>query len=139
MNKKINPVLFPGINASLMYDNELKKIKIKNEDKKEIIKERVIEFTGISWEKIESKYRDRPIVKARQLFHYFMREYTTYGLSEIAIFTKNDHSLLYNSFKSVSDQKDVDKHYRTDFESLQMNILFSFRLFLNKENKENVV
>lgn len=76
---------------------------ITNSEILNIIKFTVSTDTGHPWEKIATKSRKRDVTEPRQMFHYFMKKYSSLSLAAIGSYTLRDHATVLNSVKVISD------------------------------------
>jgi chromosomal replication initiator protein len=86
----------------------------------ERIRKVVCDYFHLEQELIHSPSRKREIVLARQIIMYLAKEYLHMSFSQIgkAVGGKNHATALYG-YKSIKDQKDVDKVFRLKMETLE--------------------
>lgn len=77
----------------------------------QIILDFVVKHTDIPEHYIRGKERHGSIVKARHLYLWLARHYTTYTLSEIGSFVSRDHATCLHACKKFNDIKEVDKKF----------------------------
>ena len=78
-----------------------------------IIKFVVCTTTGVPWQDILTRERKRKVTEARQLFHYFVRKYTSMSLSSIGMYGGGrDHSTVLHSLRTINSLIDTDKSKR---------------------------
>lgn len=89
----------------------------------EVIINTVSQVIGVTPEQTKSKSREREFVKARHLSMYFMRKFTDMSLKKIGSnFSNSDHATVIHASKSVNNQNDVYKAYRTEFNRIYLEL-----------------
>lgn len=77
--------------------------------KDKILRDIIIEVTGVEWHDIESKRRKREFVMARQLYMYFAYYWVKYSFKVAANNVGGrDHSTAIHSCNTVKDLVDTD-------------------------------
>lgn len=125
-NTKINPVAFAGMQFDIvgnMLKNELEvPSKITNRKKKTIIENAILLHTEITIESIRSKIRERPIVEARQLYSYFLKNFTNYSLTDIGRLSLRGHATVIHSIKSINNLMETDEDFKDLSEAIRKEI-----------------
>ena len=86
---KAQPHIYAGMQVTVIK---------KDKPIQEHILDVVLNRYGVTLEELKSKARFKNIVKARQAFSFFCREYTNYSLQKIGNITLRDHAtVLYSS------------------------------------------
>jgi chromosomal replication initiator protein len=72
----------------------------------------VSRLTGISYEEMKSKKRDRELVEARHVSMYFLRKFTTLSTTNIGKkFGGRDHSTVLHGLTKAEDLIQFDKQF----------------------------
>lgn len=82
--------------------------------KLELLLFEVANFFQVEPELIKAKTRKREIVMVRQAYHYFARKYLPHiqvSLASIGATTKNDHTTVIHSCKTMDNLIEVDKSW----------------------------
>lgn len=80
----------------------------------------VCEHYGIETEKIHDKSRRREIVQARQMAMYLAKQTTDYSAAKIGkLIGDRDHATVLHAVKTVKNQADVDKYFKSELEEIQ--------------------
>ncbi len=83
------------------------------------IRDMVCDFYGVSLESLLSESRKREIVQARQVAMYFAKIKTKDSLTTIGTtIGKRNHATVLHACKTVQDQTDTDKSFRSSIEEL---------------------
>ena len=89
----------------------------------EIIRRTVAEHYGVELANLESKTRKRPVVLARQISMFLMKEHTTNSLKAIGrMFGGRDHSTVLYSINTVKDLMSTSDEVRGALEELERKI-----------------
>ena len=95
----------------------------KDSKKKELILQEVCDYFELSKREIRQRTRQRKIVIARQVSHYFLHKKTDMTLSEIGLFVGlNDHATVIYSIKTVKNLMQTDKAIRGKVEAIKKRI-----------------
>lgn len=79
------------------------------------IRQQVEEHTGITLDQMNTEYRKREVVQARQLAHYKSRKFTIEPLEFIGFyFGRKDHATVLHSNKQIKGLLEVDKVFRKE-------------------------
>jgi chromosomal replication initiator protein len=108
INRKVNPYAFAGMQFDTVGGVLNNPSKIPDTTTRNIIALAIEEITEVSIEDIKSRKRHRYIVEIRQIYHYFLKNYTGYNLTAIGALTNRDHSTVLYSIKMVEDLKETD-------------------------------
>jgi chromosomal replication initiation ATPase DnaA len=74
-----------------------------------LLRKIVSEVTGLNWNVIASKKRDRELVEARQLYCVFAKKFLNISLKEIAKnIARDDHSTVIHSINTIKDLLETD-------------------------------
>ena len=90
----------------------------------EIVENIICDYFIISSESLIDRSRKRNIIEARQIFHYFMRNYTNFSFKSIGEY-KNigfDFNTIRHSIITVNNRIDTEKEYREKIELLDSMI-----------------
>ncbi len=60
-------------------------------------------YTEVSMDEIKSKTRKREIVRARHLFHYFLKQETNWTDQRIGLMTKKDRATVIHSYSVIEN------------------------------------
>lgn len=91
------------------------------------LKEMILKHYPVNWQQIQSKCRDRELIKPRHLLCWLVRYLTGMELRRIGIEIGNrDHSTIIHALKAVNDQLIVDEEFRSDVDD--MLSLYSIKL-----------
>ena len=116
INRMINPIAFAGMQfdtvGGILNKNLTKPSKVTDQSKKTIILNAIEEITDVYIHDIRSKKRQRYIVEVRQIYHYFLKKYTSYNLTAIGMFTNRDHATVLHSIKNVNNLKETEEEFR---------------------------
>lgn len=105
----ISPYVYAGIKITDLPLNVRKVIRTKTRRyTKELILDAIEKVTGISPRMLLDKTRKRPIVYARHIFCYHMRDKTTLSLTEIGTELGRDHTTVINSVRVYGDLYETD-------------------------------
>jgi len=89
-----------------------------NQEITRIIFASIEEVTTITYDEIIGVKRNINIRQARQIVHYFLKQYTNYTLEDIGKQTKNNHSTVIHSIKVVPLDMS-DRIYRLMIEQIE--------------------
>lgn len=99
---------------------------IKIEDKVitvEDIIQTVCKHYGLEANAIQTKSRKREIVQARQIAMYLAKTYTEFSTAKIGVLIGNrDHATVHHACKTVSEQRDIDKKFKSELDNIQMEL-----------------
>lgn len=88
--------------------------------KADLIKNEVCRFYNIDPDLLQSKRRKGPLVKTRQVIHYFLRAKTNKSHAIIAAEIGNlDHATCIHSIKTVNNLMETDKKVKKEIEELE--------------------
>lgn len=103
-----------------VHDVEIEKIKDSAIDK---IQRIVCEYYNINIEQLHTKTRERIIVQARQITHYFAYKMTNKDLREIGkTIGKKNHATVIHSRKVVNNLMETDKEIKAQIEEIERKI-----------------
>ena len=109
----ISPYVFAGIDTNKLKSNVRRKLGIEPDTcTKEIVIECVTRVTGIKFDEVKAKIRERNIVTARHLYCHFMKRRLDYTLKEIAKTINRDHSTIINSIHQHDNLYETCEEYR---------------------------
>jgi len=74
----------------------------------------VSNFYGIPLELVYSKCRERPIVNARHLVYFILRDKYLFSFKEIGRFTNKDHSTVIHAVNKMADLMSVYPDMKKD-------------------------
>ncbi|MDR1918187.1 MAG: chromosomal replication initiator protein DnaA [Tannerellaceae bacterium] len=87
------------------------------------ILERVCGYFNLDPPAIQANSRKREIVQARQISMYLSKKYTDHSLSHIGkIVGKKDHATVLHACKSVKDQIEINKSFRSAIEEIEAKL-----------------
>jgi len=91
----------------------------------QMIQEVVCNYYNLDLSLIQTNSRKREIVQARQIAMYLSKKYTDFSFSHIGkIVGKKDHATVLHACKTVKDQIEINKSFRSSVEEIE-NILKS--------------
>jgi hypothetical protein len=100
-----------------------KKYKLEFIEVMSVIKHFITEKTDVTWSSMVVKTRKRNIVFARQMFHYFCREFTNASLSTIGAHGGGkDHATVLHSCRVVNNLIETDSKIRLMIQEIKENI-----------------
>jgi chromosomal replication initiator protein len=86
----------------------------------EQIRDTVCKYYSLSVESISTRSRKREVVQARQVAMYLSKQMTQNSLSAIgSAIGKRDHATVLHACKTVGDQMEIDKHFRTEVKEIE--------------------
>ena len=86
----------------------------------EKIQNTVSGYFNIDLKDIHSKSRKQEIVKARQVAMFLCKKHTNYSFSHIgSIVGKRDHATVLHACRTIRDQIDVDKSFRSEMNEIE--------------------
>jgi len=86
----------------------------------EKIQNTVSGYFNIDLKDIHSKSRKQEIAKARQIAMFLCKKYTNYSFAHIgSIVGKRDHATVLHACRTVQDQIDIDKSFRTTMNDIE--------------------
>lgn len=71
------------------------------ENFEEKLRDAIHDVTGIDPELLNSRSRNRKLVQARQLFHFFMNKYTSLSLGSVGDKTGHNHATVIHSCRTI--------------------------------------
>ena len=112
-NKEIDLPLTKRV-VSMAVRLEKKQISVQS------IQEVVCKYFDLDQSLIHSKSRKREIVQARQITMFLSKKYTDCSLSHIGkIVGKKDHATVLHACKTIKDQMETDKTFRSSVEEIE--------------------
>lgn len=112
-NKEIDLSLTKRV-VSMAVRLEKKQISVQS------IQETVCKYFDLDQSLIHSKSRKREIVQARQITMFLSKKYTDCSLSHIGkIVGKKDHATVLHACKTIKDQMETDKSFRSSVEEIE--------------------
>lgn len=112
-NKEIDMSLTKRV-VSLSVRLEKKQISVQS------IQETVCKYFNLELSAIQTNSRKREIVQARQITMYLAKKYTDCSFSHIGkIVGKKDHATVLHACKTIKDQIDTNKSFRTSVEEIE--------------------
>ena len=112
-NKEIDMSLTKRV-VSLSVRLEKKQISVQS------IQETVCKYFNLEQAAIQTNSRKREIVQARQITMYLAKKYTDCSFSHIGkIVGKKDHATVLHACKTIKDQIDTNKSFRTSVEEIE--------------------
>ncbi|MDR0845701.1 MAG: chromosomal replication initiator protein DnaA [Tannerella sp.] len=98
-------------------------IKPKKQLSIEKIREVVCDYFQLKQDLIQTVSRKREIVQARQITMYLAKKYTQASLSHIGkIVGGKDHATVLHACKTVQDQMEINKTFRSTIESIEESL-----------------
>jgi chromosomal replication initiator protein len=86
----------------------------------EQIRDAVCKYYSLSVEAISTKSRKREVVQARQIAMYLSKQMTQNSLAAIGLaIGKRDHATVLHACKTVGDQIQIDKHFRSEVQEIE--------------------
>ncbi len=96
---------------------EKKKISVQT------IQEIVCDYFKLDQEVIQTNSRKREIVQARQITMYLAKKYTDCSFSHIGkIVGKRDHATVLHACKTIKDQMETSRTFRTSVEEIEVKL-----------------
>lgn len=112
-NKEIDLVL-----AKRVIDQNVK--LEKKQISVQLIQKVVCDYYNLDLSLIQTNSRKREIVQARQIAMYLSKKYTDYSFSHIGkIVGKKDHATVLHACKTVKDQIEISKSFRSSVEEIE--------------------
>ncbi|MDR1980056.1 MAG: chromosomal replication initiator protein DnaA [Tannerellaceae bacterium] len=98
---------------------------VRLEKKKQIsvqqIQEAVCNYYNMEQSVIQTQSRKREVVQARHVTMYLSKKYTNYSFSHIGkIVGKKDHATVLYACKTIKDQIEIDKSFRSAIEEIEV-------------------
>lgn len=85
------------------------------------IQEIVCDYFNLELSTIQTSSRKREIVQARQIAMYLSKKYTDSSFAHIGkIVGKKDHATVLHACKTIKDQIEIDKSFRSSVEEIEM-------------------
>jgi chromosomal replication initiator protein len=89
----------------------------------QMIQEVVCKYFNLEQSLIQTPSRKREIVQARQLTMYLSKKYTDSSFSHIGkIIGRKDHATVLHACKTIKDQIEISKSFRTAVEEIEVQI-----------------
>lgn len=124
------------IEEGLFYDNEVTRIenvlrgrKDPDNDIAKIVRESVVDVTGIEFKILYSKVRVRTVCDARALLVYFLKKRTNYSIWQISAIVNRSYSFVYDTNLRVLNICDIDEYFIDNIEKI--NELIDERMATN--------
>lgn len=101
--------------------------KVTNSESKAISVDDIINTVcrhfGLETSAIHTKSRKREVVQARQIAMYLAKNYTDFSTAKIGTLIGNkDHATVLHACKTIKEQKEVDKAFRTELDEIQAEL-----------------
>ncbi|MDR0431411.1 MAG: chromosomal replication initiator protein DnaA [Tannerellaceae bacterium] len=89
----------------------------------QLIQEIVCKYFNLEQSIIQTPSRKREIVQARQITMYLSKKYTNCSFSHIGkIVGKKDHATVLHACKTIKDQIEIDKSFRSSVEEIEVKL-----------------
>lgn len=89
----------------------------------QMIQDVVCKYFNLEQSMLQTKSRKREIVQARQITMYLSKKYTDCSLSLIGkIVGKRDHATVLHACKTIKDQIDINKSFRSSIEDIETHL-----------------
>ncbi|MDH6304527.1 chromosomal replication initiator protein [Parabacteroides sp. PF5-5] len=89
----------------------------------QLIQEIVCKYFNLEQSVIQTQSRKREIVQARQITMYLSKKYTDYSFSHIGkIVGKKDHATVLHACKTIKDQIEISKSFRSAVEEIEVQL-----------------
>lgn len=113
----MTPYIAPGLKRKLRSNLFKKSLTSRTCDN---IERLVCTYFGVSIAQYHSRSRLRPVVNARHLSMYFMREHTGLSLKDIGARSGRDHTSVIHAITAVRGWIATDEEYRQQVAELQV-------------------
>lgn len=116
-NKEVDMEIAKRVIEQTIRKIESRKLAISD------IEEMVCNHFNIKVGLIHTASRKREIVQARQVAMYLSKHYTDMSLSQIGVLIgRKNHATVLHACKTVKNQLEVDRNFRTEIQELEMKL-----------------
>lgn len=103
-------------------------IEVNADKRKEIMRDAVCRYYGVSWAEVESTSKTKVIVKARHAYMYLMHKVYKYSKREVANDCGGrDHSTAVHAVKKINGYYDVNDEAVDDIEYIKKQLPIKLR------------
>ena len=95
----------------------------------------IYDITGISYNQLKSKSRQRDIVDARHIFFKLLRDYTSWSTPLIGSLLDRDHCTVLHALNKCESLIRVDRNFHDKFQLIHDNFLDNYEKSISHTNQ----